>query len=92
MGQRTLVAQLGHAAFEADPGPQRRLLEQQPQHVALQQRLADAAEQLALDRRGAVQHQLDFLGGEVEQRDEISHASPPQACCCRSTSARISKP
>ena len=63
------AAQVGDAGLEADPRPQRLLLEQQGQRPAGQERLAQALGVLRLEVFGDGEDPRDFGGGDVAERD-----------------------
>ena len=69
------AAQVGHAGLEADARPQRRLLEQQRQHAARQQRLAQALRELGLEILGDRKDPLNLGGGNVGECKQMSHGS-----------------
>src|SRR5262249_60343978 len=67
------AAELGDGRLEADPRPQRRLLEDQPQHAAEQDRPALAAVVPRLQLRRLVQEVIQFVAVDVEKIKEVTH-------------------
>ena len=63
------AAQVGHAGFEAHPRSQRLLFEQQRQHAAGQQRLAQPLCKFGLEILGDRKDPLNLGGRNVGQRD-----------------------
>ena len=61
------AAQVRHAGLEADARPQRLLFEQQRQHPARQQRLAQPLDELGLEILGDRKDPLNLSGRNVEQ-------------------------
>ena len=72
-----VAAQLAHANREGDPGPQRRLLEQQRRHAGRQASSMRWARLLRASRSLAAMAEAlpQLLGREVENREEV--IAPP---------------
>ncbi len=69
------AAELGDGRLEADARPQRRLLEDQPEHAAQQHRLALAALLARLQFGRLVQEVYDFVPAHVEEIKEVTHGA-----------------
>ena len=63
------AAQVGHARLETHARPQRLLFEQQGQHPARQQRLAQALTKLGLEILGDRKNPLNLSSGNIGERD-----------------------